>query len=463
MKRWLRRWLEPTKTVLLNVLVLLSFCLTGLLWSNQPKFQFIEPAQYTESKPVQEKQLMQLVTPESVVFHYGEDRHTKAVATDGPYSMIVREMSKWIFLDFTPYMFSNDKWGEIAREKMGIEVRFRSTIPLSIVGRLVTFRDEYDSQIKGVDRLWLYYEKDEDLVYALFLSSEEGKMMRARTSISPKDLRDSYLATGNQMPEQIMKIVKPERNYSSLEGALPVWNMYYLPKNQVRMQQFRYSYETISDERLIEAYFLDPSLVRQIMERDKTVIFTDGSRSVQLRSEQQAFTFTDPAYQQRAQELSDEEKVQGAVTFINKHLGWLDEYHFERMKKSYNEKDLITFRQYVGSYPLISNSEKPIDTIQITSEAGQVVTLSRSLLNLDKYISNKEWKVMSGPELYQMIRDRKLADTDQISNAYLAYQTIFGEGYVDLMPVWVVEMANQANLYISAEANQGGGKVHGLE
>jgi len=247
----MKRMLEPAKTVLLNLLVLTSFCLTALLWTNQPKFQFIQPAQYTESKPVQEKQLEQLVTPESVIFHYGEERHTKSVATDAPYSMIVREMSKWIFLDFTPFTLSNEKWGEIAREKMGLEVRFRSTLPLSIIGRLVTFRDEYDNRMNGIDRLWLYYEKDEDVVYALFLSSDEGRMMRSRTSISPKDLRESYLAAGNQMPEQIMKVVRPDRNYSALEGAAPLWNIYYLPKNQGRMQQFRYSYIPVTNDRLM--------------------------------------------------------------------------------------------------------------------------------------------------------------------------------------------------------------------
>lgn len=460
----MKRMLEPAKTVLLNLLVLTSFCLTAMLWTNQPKFQFIQPAQYTESKPVQEKQLEQLVTPESVIFHYGEERHTKAISTDAPYSMIVREMPKWIFLDFTPFMISNEKWGEIAREKMGLEVRFRSTLPLSIIGRLVTFRDEYDNRMKGIDRLWLYYEKDEDVVYALFLSTEEGRMMRSRTSISPKDLRDSYLAAGSSMPEQIMKIVRPDRNYSALEGAAPFWNIYYLPKNQGRMQQFRYSYVPVSNERLMEAYFIDQSLVRQIMERDKTVIFTDGSRSIQLRSEQKAITFTDPAYQVRAQELSDQEKVQGAVTFINKHLGWLDDYHFEKIKKSYNDKDLITFRQYMGAYPFVSMSgTTQIDTIQITSEAGQVSTMTRSLVDLDRYISNKEWTVMSGPELYQMIRDKKLGDTERVTNAYLAYQTEVEDEFVDLMPVWVVEMANQPTMYIPANTNKGGGKVNGLE
>lgn len=459
----MKRWLEPAKTVLLNVLVLTSFCLTAMLWSNQPKFQFIEPAQYKESKPVQEKKLEELVTPESVVFHYGDDRHTKAVATDAQYSMIVQEMSKWIFVDFSPFALSNEKWREIAREKIGLEVRFRSVVPMSVVGRLVTFREEFESRIKGIDRIWLYYEKEEDIVYALFLSSEEGQMMRSRTSISPKDLRESYLATGSQMPEQIMKVVKPARSYSALDDVVPFWNMYYLPKYPVRMEQLRYSYTPVTNEQLMEAYFIDQSLVRQIMERDKTVIFTDGSRSIQLRAEQQAITFTDPAYQQRVGEQSDEEKVQGAVTFINKHLGWMDDYHFERMKKSYNDKDLITFRQYVGAYPLVSQGSKQIDTIQITSEAGQVVTMSRSLVDLDKYIANKEWLVMSGPELFQLIRDKHLGDTEKITNAYLAYQTIVEDEYVDLMPVWVVELANQANLYIPARSKQGGGRVHGLE
>jgi len=89
--------------------------------------------------------------------------------------------------------------------------------------------------------------------------------------------------------------------------------------------------------------------------------------------------------------------------------------------------------------------------------------MSRSLVDLDRYISNKEWTVMSGPELYQMIRDKKLGDTERVTNAYLAYQTEVEDEFVDLMPVWVVEMANQPTMYIPANMNQGGGKVNGLE
>jgi regulatory protein YycH of two-component signal transduction system YycFG len=459
------QWKEHAKTVVLNLLVLTSFWLTAMLWSNQPQLQPIEPVKYVESKPVQEKKLEELVTPESVVFHYGEDRHTRAFSNDGQYRTIIQEeMAKWIFLDFNSYSLTEEKWEELTRKSPGLEIRFRSTIPISIVNQLFTFRDSNYEQIKGIDRLWLYYEQEEDLVYALFISTEEEQVMRARTAVSPKDLRESYLPVGKTMPEQILKVMKTTSRSTPAAGRENAfWHVFYLPKNPLKMQQFLYNYFLITTDEVIETYFLDRTLVRQIMERDKTIIYTDGSRSIQFRPEQQAITFTDPAFQQGGRELSTEEKVKGAVSFINKHVGWTDDYHFENIKKTYNDKDLITFRQYVGAYPLISSDSYPLDTITITSEAGQVVTMSRSLIDLDKYISHREWVIMSGPELFQFIREKKLADTSKIKNAYLAYQTKVHQSYVELIPVWVAELMDDTKLFINARSLQGGGKESGLE
>jgi regulatory protein YycH of two-component signal transduction system YycFG len=459
------QWMEHAKTVVLNLLVLTSFCLTGMLWSNQPQLQPIEPVRYVESKPVQENMLEDLVTPESIVFHYGEDRHTRAVSTDGQYRTIIQEeMAKWIFLDFNSFSLTEEKWEQLTRKSPGLEIRFRSTIPISIVSHMFAFRDDNYEQLEGIDRLWLYYEQDEDLVYALFISTEKEQVMRARTAVTPKDLRESYLPVGKPMPEQILKVVKKPRSPLPVIGRdSSFWHVYYLPKNSLKMQQFLYNYFLITSDEVIEAYFLDRSLVRQIMERDKTIIYTDGSRSIQYRPEQQAITFTDPAFSQGGREPTTEEKVKGAVSFINKHLGWTDDYHFETIRKTHNDKDLITFRQYMGAYPLISSDSYPLDTIAITSEEGQVVTMSRSLIDLDKYISHREWVMMSGPELFQFIRDNQLADTSRVKNAYLAYQTKVHQSYVELIPVWVVELMDDTKLYINARSQQGGGKESGLE
>jgi regulatory protein YycH of two-component signal transduction system YycFG len=459
----MRQWKERVKTVLLNVLVLTSFILSTMLWNNQPRLEPIEPAKYVESKPVHEKQLEELVTPESVIFHYGDQRHTRAFSTDAHYRLIKEEMAKWIFFDFLYYPLTEEKWEELTRKDLGLEIQFRATVPMSVLNQLFTFRDEKYEQLKGIDRLWLYYEEKEDLVYALFISGEEEQVLRARTAISAKDLRESYLPAGKPMPEQILKVVKNRRALPTVGQETPFWHVYYLPKDQLRMQQFLYNYLPITEDELIEAYFLDRTLVRQIKERDNTTIFTDGSRSIQLRPDQQLITYTDPAYHQGTRDISEEEKLKGAVSFINKHLGWTDDFHFETIRKSYNEKDLITFRQYVGAYPLVSSDGFQLDTITITSEAGQVVTMSRSLLDLDKFIDHKEWVIMSGPELFQTVRSSQLADTSEITDAYLAYQAKVHQGYVELTPVWVVELSDRTKLYINARSQQGGGKTNGLE
>jgi len=459
----MRKWKERVKTILLHVLVLTSFVLTTMLWNNQPRFEPFEPAKYVKSKPVEVKQLEELVTPEFVIFHYGDQRHTRAVSTDAHYRLIKEEMSKWIFFDFMRYSLTEDKWEELTSQDLGLEIQFRSTVPMSVLSQIFTFRDETYELLEGVDRLWLYYEEKEDLVYALFLSGEEEKVVRSRTAISPKDLQQSYLPAGKPMPEQILKAVKHRRTLPEVGQQSPYWHVYYVPKDRLKMQLFLYNYLPITEDELIEAYFLDRTLVRQIKERDNTTIFTDGSRSIQLRPDQQLITYTDPAYHQGTQEITAEEKLKGAISFINKHLGWTDDYHFETIKTSYNDKDLITFRQYVGAYPLISADGYQLDKITITSEAGHVVTMTRSLLDLDKFIDHKEWVIMSGPELFETVRDSQLADTKDITYVYLAYQAKVHQGYVELMPVWVVELADGTKRYINARAQQGGGKIDGLE
>lgn len=458
----MKQWKEPVKTALLTVLIVISFLLTAILWSNRPQFQPFEPVQYVKSKPVQTRQLKELVTPEAVMYHYGEDRHTKAYANDARYRYIAAEMGKWYFFDFVSYPLTEEKWNALTRKSTGLEIQFRSNVPIKVVSQLFNFQDEGYQQINGIDRLWLYYSEEEGTVFALFINSQEEKILRARTAVSVKDLRESYLPMGKMLPEQILKVTRLKGD-SSYGPDKPFWYIYYLPKNTVKMGRFLYNFLPITDDELIDAYFLDRTLVRQIVERDGTIIYTDGSRSIQMPPGQQMITFTDPAFQQGNRNMTKEDKVKGAINFINSHLGWTDDYHFESIVEHEHEEDIIKFRQYLGAYPLISPGESQLDSIAIMSEAGQVVTMKRSLIDLDKYIDHKEWLVMSGPELYQYIRDQKLLDLKNVKNAYLAYQAKVHQGYVELLPTWVIESVDGQVAFINAKSRQGGGKPNGLE
>lgn len=442
------RYKERIKTTLLNLLVLISFVLTGILWSNQPQFEVIRPVTYVEPAPLGvPRELEQLIRPVEIIFHYGENRHTKASPADPPYNLVTDQMEKWYFYDFQQHELSPERWRSLIHQQMGLEIRYRNSIPISLVNELFTFRGEMSGNMKAMDRLWLYLEESEDIVYALFISSEEQKAIRARTAVSPRDLRDSYLKLGNNLPGQHLKQMEADAVES-----LPLrsfWRIFYLPKERSVMREYRYNYLPIPGQALTDAFFLDPTLVRRIVERDGTIIYTDGSRSVQLRQEEHMFTFTDPALPERRGELTAAEKLHSAVSFINQHLGWIDTYYLEQVSERPGEGDVITFRQYIGAYPLMQG-EGSGDVLTIVTDEGRVVSLRQSLLDFDMYIDYSEVTVMSGEELFAYARDQQL-DIHFVDDAYLAYQMRVYPGFIQLKPVWVLEHMSGAKMLLDAQ------------
>ncbi|WP_126429172.1 YycH family regulatory protein [Brevibacillus marinus] len=455
------RYKERIKTVLLNLLVLISFVLTVLLWNNQPQFEVIRPVTYVEPAPIGvTRELEHLIRPVEIVFHYGENRHTKASPVDPPYTLVTGQMEKWYFYDFHQYELSPEKWRELIQNHMGMEIRYRGSIPISVVNELFTFRGEMSGNVTAMDRLWLYLEESEDIVYALFLSTEEQKAVRARTVVSPKDLRDSYLKLGNNLPEQQLK--QMEADAAEPLQLRSYWRIFYLPKEQSVMRKYRYNYLPISEQALTDAFFLDPTLVRRIIERDGTIIYTDGSRSVQIRQEEHMFTFTDPALPERRGELTAAEKLHSAVSFINQHLGWIDGYYLEQMSERPGEGDVMTFRQYMGAYPLVVGGNTA-DAMTITADEGQVTLLKQSLIDYDMYIDFAEVTVMSGEELFASARQQQL-DVSLVHNAYLAYRPQVYPGYIQLKPVWVLEDISGKKTLLNAQARSAEGSGQsGLE
>jgi regulatory protein YycH of two-component signal transduction system YycFG len=228
------------------------------------------------------------------------------------------------------------------------------------------------------------------------------------------------------------------------------------------MRKFRYNYLPITERALTDTFFIDPGLVRRIVERDHTVIFTDGSRSVLLRPEQQTITFTDPALPHHIEEPSNEDKLRSAVAFINKHLGWVDTYYFDQMEKRQDKSDGIRFRKHLGSYPLIGNNGQDTETISVTIEQGQIVSLKQSLIDLDIYIDYETWRIMSGPELYEQLRVEG-EPLHNIKDAYLAYETKVYSNHVELSPVWVLEKQGGARIVRTARMQPKEEVNNGLE
>ncbi|OAJ74701.1 transcriptional regulator [Brevibacillus sp. SKDU10] len=459
-----RERMENIKSVVLVVLVLLSLILTSLLLNNQPQLEFISPATFVPAdKQGASKQAKDFVVPDAILFHYGEDRHTKANSSDDVYRILMGQVQNWYFNEFSYYPMTEDKWDSLTRKKLGLELQYNSLIPISVMEQVLTLRD-VDQRLTGIDRVWLYYEEADDTVYALFLSTKDQQSFRAKTAVSPKDLRNSYLLFGKNLPEQILKTYKdPQRSPYIVQNKQSFWSVYYLPKKPSVMSMYNYNYLPISRKQLLESYFLDPGLVRQIVERDGTNIYTDGTRSVQVRNGQHLMTLTTPVWQAGDTQMTAYEQLQESVSFINQHMGWIDEFRLRSMDQRTEGSAQIVFRQYLGAFPIISQDSKLIDNIQLNMDKGQVQSMRRSLIDLDTFFGYKEVNVASGADLITYLQENKI-DTEKISNIYLAYQLVEQKGYMQLIPAWVVQLEGVYNKIIDVRsAVPKGGKVSGLE
>ncbi|MDN9009410.1 YycH family regulatory protein [Brevibacillus laterosporus] len=459
-----RERMENIKSVVLVVLVLLSLILTSLLLNNQPQLEFISPATFVPAdKQGASKQAKDFVVPDAILFHYGEDRHTKANSSDDVYRILMGQVQNWYFNEFSYYPMTEEKWDSLTRKKLGLELQYNSLIPISVMEQVLTLRD-VDQRLTEIDRVWLYYEEADDTVYALFLSTKDHQSFRAKTAVSPKDLRNSYLLFGKNLPEQILKTYKdPQRSPYIVQNKQSFWSVYYLPKKPSVMSMYNYNYLPISRKQLLESYFLDPGLVRQIVERDGTNIYTDGTRSVQVRNGQHLMTLTTPVWQAGDTQMTAYEQLQESVSFINQHMGWIDEFRLRSMEQRTEGSAQIVFRQYLGAFPIISQDSKLIDNIQLNMDKGQVQSMRRSLIDLDTFFGYKEVNVASGADLITYLQENKI-DTEKISNIYLAYQLIEQKGYMQLTPAWVVQLEGVYNKIIDVRsAVPKGGKVSGLE
>ncbi|ATO49366.1 YycH family regulatory protein [Brevibacillus laterosporus] len=459
-----RERIENIKSVVLVVLVLLSLIWTSLLLNNQPQLEFISPATFVPAdKQGASKQAKDFVVPDAILFHYGEDRHTKAISSDDVYRILMGQVQNWYFNEFSYYPMTEEKWDSLTRKKLGLELQYNSLIPISVMEQVLTLRD-VDQRLTGIDRVWLYYEEADDTVYALFLSTKDHQSFRAKTAVSPKDLRNSYLLFGKNLPEQILKTYKdPQRSPYIVQDKLSFWSIYYLPKKPSVMSMYNYNYLPISRKQLLESYFLDPGLVRQIVERDGTNIYTDGTRSVQVRNGQHLMTLTTPVWQAGDTQMTAYEQLQESVSFINQHMGWIDDFRLRSMEERTESNSQIIFRQYLGAFPVISQDSKLIDNIQLNMDKGQVQSMRRSLIDLDTFFGYKEVNVASGTDLITYLQENKI-DTEKVSNIYLAYQLIEQKGYMQLIPAWVVQLEGVYNKIIDVRsAVPKGGKVSGLE
>ncbi|HZG84872.1 YycH family regulatory protein [Paenibacillus sp.] len=427
--------MERAKTLCLAVLIAASLVQSYLLAYSEPKFDTIIPTDYVESKlEGTQAELAALLFPKDIVLHFGNGEHTLLYPHMIFYRMILEVVEQRTFDGLREAAFAS----ETAQDAAGVEIRFAGELPLSLLQQAMNLKGEGLHAAAPIDRIHIFTQPGREDVRVFFVGSD-GAYEATRADLTVKDV------------ERFVGFGEARTRYTAASGG------HYLPDEPLPMVQYTYESRRFTADQLQRSLFPDPFSTRNLTERDGSEIYTDGKRGLQLSTEREWFSYTDPAATAEGERTALETAL-SAVQFVNRHGGWNGDYMLESIRQDQpnGAEQSVVFRHYVGtypgSYPIIgTRNGAPFGPIELTLRNRNVTSYERSTVQLDgQPVGRMPLHLPGGDRLLKLWN--AYSEKALVRAIFPAYRANFAEDRVVLEPIWALSMIDG-----SVRALPGGG------
>jgi regulatory protein YycH of two-component signal transduction system YycFG len=414
--------IEKGKSVLLFLLVVVSLIQSYFLAYSMP---FMEAKVKTELDYVKAEQLgkednvKNLIFPEQLVIHLGDDKHTVFFPNTLPYyDLIVDKLKGREFKGMQSYPINSIDWEQVRRENKGVELRFGREIPFELLQQVFKIDGDFLFSRDSIDRIWIYSSKDSDEVRTFFFSADGRSVYESlRADLTIGDV------------EGIAGFGQYWDPYQSVDGQL------YIPNKPItRLLKMEVPFSRYTIAQMQENLFFDPSTTRTIQDQ----FYTDNKRGLKVEQNGGWMTFTDPVAPSNG-DNNVIDNVMAAIRYVNQHGGWNGKHQLVKAMESGGE-GLIRFQQYYRDVPIVSSSSMNLGYMQLALQQGVVSSYNRSLLVLGEEIKNKSLRQLpGGNELRTLLSDQAQAGK-KIEALFPAYRPSIEEESIVLTPVWAARL-----------------------
>jgi regulatory protein YycH of two-component signal transduction system YycFG len=428
--------IETLKSAALVLLVGLSLVQSYFLSYSSPNFDPLIQDEYVKTDRLgSEAVLEDLLFPDQLVMHLGNQQHTVMYPGTPAYSMVMDSVKQRTLEGFRKLSMSalNINWEDVRTKQQGVEIRFRDGIPINALQRVMQIKGELPLENDTINRIWIFVKDTKDEVRTILFTDTPNLVYEVqRADISGKDIE--RFATELQKPDASGKEVMIP--YKSTNGD------YYLPMQPIAFPEVRLPYKQYTVDQLKRSFFVDPAITRNLSERDGSEIYTDAKRGLQLKNDQRWMTYSDPvaaaATVDNKTDLLD--NLLSAVQFVNQHGGWNGTYSVQKVpQRLLPGNQPFIFRQYYGALPIIDQRPYNIGSMKIVLQKGVVASYERSTIIPDsKGATRKEVTIIGGEALDEKLNlyEKKNA----VISVFPGYRPMVNEQTIDLNPAWAVEL-----------------------
>lgn len=441
--------IENLKSILLTILVGVSFVLTWRLWTYYPNYNFISTDKVVQEVSIgSKKEIGAIVEPKQIIYHKNNRNYISDELSN--INLIYKEIQKGEIDDLADIsdVLSNDEFLQLVHGQNKIEIVFPTKVPIQQLMQLFQINEKSVGNIEA-DRIILDMRRKDNKELTIYLVNYSDKYVYKGT------LKNSNISTMETIcSEQLIQF--------PLHFSYKINNqrIIYLPYDSFEKTKESYIINQLNPEVLKNALFTDPEYVK----RDTSTSgesYMDGTRILKIYYQHQLINYVNPAISSNQHSTSGP-LVQKSIDFINNHSGWTAPYRFFYWNGFKGE---TSFRLFMNNMPVF-NRDGLASIYQKWGEED-IIEYSRALFKINSKVESRSQRVwmLPGEEVRAIIKNTPDANSDLIKDIYIGYEMSIANtnnNYIYLEPVWIIDYGDSYKKIVVNESGKGG-EIVGLE
>lgn len=452
------RYIEPIKSIVLFILVLLSIYLTFLIWNYQPDYKPIEESSIEESSIEhttlgQQKDIKYVLKPYRMLFRH-DDKYTGTVSSveiDQMMSLLSNLHAEDLRIVNTDLSIS--KVNEMTRINERMTMFFKTEIPLQAFSNVLVF-EEKELPEATFNRLIIDWSHVETAKKAQILFVSMGNETVYSTDVIISDKAKFKEIFSNQLHNYA--------TYKEVERGKLL--SLYVPEEKPEIKQYTYLIDDISHGPFKEILFPDAGLVEENID-NAFVEYTDGMSLMTFDSDTKIMAYVNlVAESESLAPISRSRLVLDTYKFINDHGGFTADYRLSAMN---TKKHVTEYQMYIKGLPVYSTSTTTTTRISTTWGENQIFRYRRPYFSLDNAIHETPVDIVAGADVIELLQNHPQIDYKEVDDIVLGYYLDFSKDSLTqntqlfiLEPNW---FAISDNNWEQILPGRNGGDEYGLE
>ncbi|AUS10274.1 hypothetical protein C1X05_16500 [Laceyella sacchari] len=447
------KWVEHIKTVVLILLITLSFCLTGFLWFYSPGYQQkpinnMPPPVLTDDKTYNEKKSTQFVAPYQLIVNLG-GRATWLHSDSEEYRTLVDGIKNAEITKFEAVnQVTPEEWKKRLLDGPSLQLQFPRDMNSETVDAFfkTSVLEKFSlHQPTDVSRILLHLSGGQP---QLWLISDDAKtILQAQLQLDPTHLQQTMeQAVQHAQVELTPVVANGKAPWDKANEKQPWSRIFYLPTASAKLPVWRYKTEQIKIDDIKE-YLLTSTDVEPIVIHDENLYMARSQRLVY--NKRGSLQYTEDVPTSESTHPLVENQLYDVNNFVKRHRGWTGDYLLDRVERVKDERDTnqLTFRRIIAGLPVYWNRQDgqmiypDVLQFQAGASGGEdgIKQYARSTVYMLEGTRDGEAMLPGRDEVLRQLSERKLALT-AIKHIYPGYETNHNlkDKTVQFTPVWVV-------------------------